>query len=350
MAAIVPDEYYERYRQLSHDELYRMLRAGSPGQIETAAGAWKSISDTAARLAASLRRDLDLLAMSWTGPAGRAFIHRLGQMASYAQRLADEANAIRTGLSVMSAALAEAQRQAEQPDRPIPAERAAFEGVVTGVLGHQMTPEAAEQARARIVQLVANLAAEYGVVNHGTWPVAIPPAPEALGGVLGAAGRTADLAGTRLSAVADPRHDAGTELLGSGALHGGAAGIDRISIGGGGPVADSTPVTRLGGAGVVTGLTGTPASRESSGPAIGSGGAGRDDGRTAGGAFAAQPAPPMLGTATAGRPDGAHYPGTTTGGLGSDQRSGSEEQLDWYTNDQIAWTEKTDDTPPAVLG
>jgi WXG100 family type VII secretion target len=347
-AVIVSDEYYERYRHLSHDELYRMLRAGSPGRIDAVAATWKSISDTAAKLAANLRRDLDSLALSWTGPAGRAFVDRFGQVASYAQRLADESNAIRTGLSVMSAALAEAQRQAEQPDRVVPFERA-FAGVVNSTLGHEMTVEAAEQARARIVQLVADLAAEYGVVDHGTWPAAIPPAPDGpAGGVPDPAASPSPLTGTGLTAaVTDPPHSAGTVLLGleSGPLHGGAPAIDRIAIGGGTVMEGGTPVSRLGGAGTVTsGLTGVPMAGGSSGSVIGPGG-GRDDGRVGGGPFAPQQPAPMLGQAVAGRPIGAH-PGA---GAGPDPQS-QDGQFDWYANDQIAWTEKTDDAPPAVLG
>src|SRR5262245_24172552 len=188
-----------------------MLRAGSPAQVEALTRVWKSIEDTASAVAGGLLADLERLSASWTGSASREFERRVGSVTGYAEKLRDEASAIRTGLSVMSAALRETQRLAEHPDEVVPA--LAFDGLLGGVLGTEsaglvgtaMLQEERDKARERMVRLVSGLAAQYGVVDHGTWPAEVTPAPADLPNALGSA-----LAG------AGPVTQSGTELLGSG--------------------------------------------------------------------------------------------------------------------------------------
>ena len=109
------DEYMDRYGRIAHAELDRQLGAGSPAGVDAVADAWRSVEDTVGTLAANLRRGLATLRASWSGAGSDEYQRRVGLIATLADGLAKEAHAVRTGLSLMSAQLAEAQRSAE-PD------------------------------------------------------------------------------------------------------------------------------------------------------------------------------------------------------------------------------------------
>ena len=189
----MPDDILARYEHLSHRELYTMLMHGSTDQIDSLVATWKTMETTVSALAASLRADLDRLRLGWDSPAGREFDRRVGLIAEFAQTLAEEFCAIHTGLSVMSAALADAKSKAEHPDQPphpdpLPQNLHGVgtllhllgnvvEGVIGSQLGHELDPAEKEKARNRMVQVVCTLAAEYRVVDYGTWPPRVPPPP-----------------------------------------------------------------------------------------------------------------------------------------------------------------------------
>src|SRR5262245_38966035 len=177
VTAAMPDEYYERYRRLSHEQLFRELMAGSPAQVERVAGAWRAAGEAVGALAAELRADLTRLASTWSGLGSQEYTYRLGLVVAYAQKLAEEATAMRTGLGVMSGALTETQRLAEpdRPEPPVDATVAAFGGFAA--LGRTMAADEKAKAHERVAVLVARLAAEYGVADHRSWPTTMPVEP-----------------------------------------------------------------------------------------------------------------------------------------------------------------------------
>jgi uncharacterized protein YukE len=198
----MPDEFYERYRQKTHEELAAMLAAGQPNQVQQLVTVWKSIEITIGGLGASLRGDLDRLLRGWESASGREFDSRVGLIATYAQQLAEELTSIHTGLSSMGGALAEAKAKAELPDaKPKPAGNSAATtgalagallgpagmlvgGVIGGALGHEADATEQRKAHERMVVLVSELAAQYRVIDYTTWPNSVPPPPRGMPGVV----------------------------------------------------------------------------------------------------------------------------------------------------------------------
>jgi hypothetical protein len=190
----MPDDLYQQYGHYSHRELYDMLMAGNPDQIQGMVTTWKSMETTITELAAGLRADLARLLEGWDSPAGREFDRRVGHIASFAQSLGEEFAAIQSGLNAMSLALHYAMRHAEPPDAYEPSQgggddqghlsaRAATiaffspaMGVVGGFLGHEVDVVEKERAHNRIIQLVCTLASDYRVIDYGTWPPKVPAA------------------------------------------------------------------------------------------------------------------------------------------------------------------------------
>jgi hypothetical protein len=189
----MPDEFYERYRQSSHEELFGMLGAGSPQQVEELLTGWRSLETTVSALSASLRSDLDRLKETWDGLAGREFDSRVGLIAGYAQTMAAEYGAMHIGLLAMASALAQALGQAEPPDATDTTSGAASTGmtvgsvlgplgsavggVIGGYMGHTKDEHAKEAAKERMVLLTAGLAAEYRVAEYHVWPATVPVPP-----------------------------------------------------------------------------------------------------------------------------------------------------------------------------
>jgi len=167
------DEYMDRYGRIAHAELDRQLGAGSPAGVDAVADAWRSVEDTVGTLAANLRRGLATLGASWSGAGSEEYQRRVGLIATLADGLAKEAHAVRTGLSLMSAQLAEAQRSAE-PD-PGPATDWAFDGVLGPALGRTVTAAQRSAAQQKMAKLVSQTALAYQLADHRHWPKTLPP-------------------------------------------------------------------------------------------------------------------------------------------------------------------------------
>ena len=260
----MPDEHYQRYRRYSHDQLYQQLHQGSPAVLARQADAWRRAGETAATLGSQLRRDLGQLATRWTGLGSDEFESRIGLIATYAQELADEAASIGVGTEAMSRALAEAQRQAEpNPAAPEAAGsdpatlRATLlsaatswstpEAVLGSALGHVPSSEQQSAAYERMVTLVAELAALYGLVDQANWPAAIPNAPAGMPGTVSAVtDQAAALAGGLAGAGVS-----GLSMQGSiGQLPGGTGlAFATGAVQGGGPIGGTAPPAVLSGAG-----------------------------------------------------------------------------------------------------
>ena len=170
------DEYLERYGRLTHDELHRQLLAGSPAGVDAVADAWHTVEDNVGLLAANLRSGLTTLLASWSGVGSEEYQRRLGLIATLADGLAQEALAVRTGLGLMSAHLAEAQSRAE-PDAGGPAEWA-FDGVLGPALGRTLTTAQRSAAQQRMAQVVAGAALAYRLADHRHWPRTLPLAAD----------------------------------------------------------------------------------------------------------------------------------------------------------------------------
>jgi uncharacterized protein YukE len=190
----MPDEFYERYRHVSHEELYTRLGAGSPEQVEELLTGWRSMETTISALSATLRSDLTRLREGWEGLAGQEFDSRVGLISTYSQTLAAEYGAMHIGLLAMGSALAQALGQSEPPDTTPPtATGSANTGmaagsvlgpvgtivgaVIGGVMGHTKDEHAKEAAKERMTLLAAGLAAEYRVAEFHIWPATVPLPP-----------------------------------------------------------------------------------------------------------------------------------------------------------------------------
>jgi hypothetical protein len=254
----MPDDYYQRYNRFTHDQLYRLLQQGSPATVARQADAWRQAGQTAATLASHLRRDLIRMSAQWTGLGSDEFDIRITMVVNFARKLADEAASIGVGTEALSRALAEAQRHADpNPAGPVAGSDPATlrialrnaasgwtpEAVLGTDLGHVPVPAEQSAAHERMVTLVAELAALYGVVDQANWPRVIPDAPAGMPGTGTAVAdpvvvdATAGLAG---AGAAGP-------MLGSGGLAGGL-NVPTGSIPGGGPVAPG-PAAMLAGGG-----------------------------------------------------------------------------------------------------
>jgi hypothetical protein len=162
------DDYLERYRQVEHAELFRQLNAGAPARVDAVTDAWRTVEDTMTVLATSLRRDLSALSPAWSGSGSREYQHRLGLIAALGERLAEAAQSARTGLSLMSAQLAQAQQQAE-PDPGAPTEWA-LDGVLGPSLGRTVTAAQRASAHEQLARQVAQLALGYALAERQHWP------------------------------------------------------------------------------------------------------------------------------------------------------------------------------------
>jgi uncharacterized protein YukE len=322
MVKHMADEYYERYKHLSHQELYRMLRAGSVRQVLEVADAWGTIADTLGALDAALTQDLHRLGRSWTGHASHEFAARLTVVANYARTLAAEASAFRKGLTAMAGALGDAQRRAESPELAA-GETGALSGVLGADLGWALSPAEAKQAKERMVWLVAKLAAEYAVVAHTAWPAELPRPPVLLPGaeVLTSRGKTRPKV---------PPVVAGTVL--SGAVV--AAAAVEVSAGA------AIPARMLAGSASLQ----SEQLRATASPA-GNAAEAMENSRTSGTTPAAASAQAMpmapVGLAGAGASPGAPM-------LGGQPASLAHQA--WQSADNVDWSDQEGDAPPSVLG
>lgn len=317
------DELYERYRHLSHADLYRQLRAGSPTQLDEMATGWRRAEDALRALTASLRQDLTALQVAWTGAGSQEYQHRLRLVASWAEALLAEAVAIRTGLSLMSNLLADAQRRAE-PDQADLGEWT-FDGVLGPALGHTATATEQSRSHERLARLVAELAAGYAVADHQTWPAALPDVPLGLPGAE-VAGLT--IAGTQL-AGAVVEHIAPAGPVSAAPPHLIAPPAAPIAS----PAAPVTAASMLAGTGSVLAAA--------SSHLVGGNAPHRVTAESAP-AAASAPIPPMAG---AGMMGGAPPPTTVAG-----YHRPFDDATSWSAGEHALWGDDSDEAPPAVLG
>ncbi|MEN3608746.1 hypothetical protein AAH979_04290 [Plantactinospora sp. ZYX-F-223] len=335
------DEYHERYRQQTHEELYRLLMAGLPAQVDSIADTWHTVEGTVGSIATGLHEDLTRMLPTWTGPGSREFQYRLGLIISFAGKLAEEAAAMRSGLTVMSGSLAEAQRQAEA-DRPELAQ-ARYDGFAP-VLGHTLSEEERAKARERVSAQVARLAAEYAVTDHRSWPATIPVEPSDLpvvGGLVGDLDLPAAITIPEPPPLA-PEPPATTGLAGAGAF-GDATGMGALAAAPPSAPSPAQPTSSLSGAGpALAGLGNHLISRAAG--VEGRPGSGGASPAAATSAAAGAGAVPMMGAAgaggLAGRPaDG--YPIT-------DPRLAGDGTA-WSADGTLDWSDEAD-APPSILG
>jgi hypothetical protein len=400
MVAFMADEYYERYKHLSHQELYRMLQAGSSPQVDTISDTWASVGDTVSALAATLQNDLKRLLPDWTSQGSREFHYRVELIVRYAQTLADEASAMRTGLTIMASSLRETQRRAESPSDSAFSVGDLINGVVGASLGRTVPAVERAQAHERMVRLVAKLAADYGVAEHGRWPDMTPQAPIDLpASAIG----TGLASGTGLVAV-QPRHrdrdhghhrdhghrdhrdhrdhghgqrsssghlhhgTLGSAVIGGGSgwsqysrpvhLAGHAIGVDMSagahsasggSIGSGGS-GGSGGSSGSGGSGSGSGGSGSggsgPGAAGSSGASTATGASG---GTMAGGGGAGAPMPmaPLGGGVAPAAAAGGAAPG---GGAAIGGGGVTAAERAWHAPDPVDWADPDDEASPSVLG
>lgn len=316
----MPDEYAQRYGKLTQQDLYTQLMAGSPTHVSAVAAAWTTVSDTIGALVTSLNTDLTTLGAGWHGPAATEFQRQIGLISSYAQKLVDEGAAISNGLTVMATTLQQQQQLAEAPQPPLPEPYAAFvatDPVLGTAAGYQQTADAQAAAQQRMSQVVAQLASDYAVTDHGSWPAQIPPPPPQLPGTVPP---VTALAGAGPLAAATPVH--------SSLPVGGGGHVTNPSTAG--PAAE--PPATLGGATQASGAsTRSVANSASTVPASGTplttgpvGGAGAG-------------AMPMAGVTVPPRPLDPDY------GTPADDGSG------WSKAEEMVW-HSPGEAPPSTLG
>lgn len=193
------DEILQRYENASHQELYEQLMAGDPEQIEGLAALWRTVHDTAAGLADTLRRDLAQLVPVWDSAAGREYERRVAAVVTFTETLAGEFDDLRSGLTTMAEALRDAQREAESPeetddhDKLISSAGAGalagarfgvpgvvVGGVIGGITGYNQDEQEKEAARQRMIQLVVQLSAEYRMTEQTNLTMELTGPPEEL--------------------------------------------------------------------------------------------------------------------------------------------------------------------------
>jgi hypothetical protein len=355
MVKPMADEFYEKYQHLSHQELYRMLRAGSVTQVDGVADTWASIASTLGGLADSLRQDMDRLLGGLDGSTSQEVIEGISALARRAKTLAEEATSVRTGLTAMSQALAAAQRQAEEPQQVPDVTTQAVGSVLGAEVGHVPTADELARARERMVWLVARLAAQYGLAEHGNWPAATTLPSSIVGGALAVLqghghddGRHSRRHGTRLEGVTDvvrhvvqPSHHSSpvhnvlagqpggltqTSAEAAGVLRGAVGGsrAPSVHIVGGGAPAVPLPAADAPGAPAAAAAGAAPP------PPLGLGGGG------------VAPSGGVLG--------GAATPGVGAPGGGPAAGGGLAPEVTWQAAEGVEWMDPDDAAPPVIGG
>jgi len=338
------DEYYERYKNVEHSQLYRELTEGSPASVDALADVWHTTSQAIQATAADLRADLANLQTSWSGQTSDEFQYRIGLVATFAETVAAEALNMYTGLSAMSGALTTAQANG----RPAPVATVdwAHDAVLAQVLGHTVTEAEVTQSQDDLATVVAQLAVSYGLAENTQWSAPRPdPSPDLPGqalavdvGVETPPAATTTATGT-LAAVPDVVTGTATQLAGT--VSGAAPAPDRsalslaplMSPGSGQAMLPSTApaaaVTMLQGAGsdAASGHTGFGAATSAAGTATGS---------------SASLPPPVMGTGGGGAPGSAVGPGVISRPL-------RDEETAWAASEDDGWAHPAE-SPPPVLG
>ncbi|MDG4807465.1 WXG100 family type VII secretion target [Micromonospora sp. WMMD1120] len=188
-------EYTQRYQGNSHQELYDALMAGKPEQIEGVAAQWAELKGILDGLSRELNGDLEKLANTWTGSAGREFHRRLGFIVAHSDALGEGMAGIKQGLTMMADHLRSAHKQAESPEETDDNDQligGAIKGAATfgltgaivgGIAGHQQDKAEQEKAHQRMVNLVADLANSYQISAYDRVVDPPPPDPDTPNGV-----------------------------------------------------------------------------------------------------------------------------------------------------------------------
>ncbi|GGM05745.1 WXG100 family type VII secretion target [Dactylosporangium sucinum] len=390
------NEYTPHYAGKSHQQLWNELMAGDPKQVDGVSAEWSKLESDTRHIAGEI--DKDLAKLDWKGDAGREYQYRLGLVSGYSTKLADDHATVRSALDGMSVSLRTAQENADDPEDTD--DNASMVGgvvigglsggltgaVVGGFLGHQRDEQQKKEAHARMVQLMSNLAADYGVQDSS---VTIPTAPptELPGGDVGAdadpkkgprGSSPHTVPGTHKPGT-DQTHDTGTFVpvstvgpTGTGEdppgtqLTGADTGIIGAGVIAAGGALTGQLVTLTGGTGPGLGPTTALAGGVPAGGLLGGTGGGGGTGVTG-----ARPGSETSLQSNAGR-SGAVAPGaergpaaTRGGGLfgnngqrgagGPMARTGSGEDEDeerydtWLTEDDMVWSDD-ENAPPPVLG
>jgi uncharacterized protein YukE len=392
------DDYVARYQGLSHQQLYDMLMAGRPQEVDTLAASWASVRDSVNGLAGALEADLTSLSHAWEGPAFDEFHRRVSSVSTFATTLGGEFDAVRSGLTLLSGPLREAQQQAESPAATDDhdglvggaAKGAAAGsllgpvgtiggGIVGGIFGHSQDEAEKERAHQRMISLVAGLAVNYDLTSVTEWTPPPPPPsglPEgisslgaAAGGAIGgitphatsSAGVDTYQAGTPAGATTSPGQaphsgDGSTSLLSGGDVVGadgfGAGGSGGSGLTGAGSGASSGSLI-AGAAGLAgTGLAASLGGSGRAGAGIGSGGTGLASGGRAPGTVASDG---VLGREGADRAATASTRSTTgrtsaaaAGSSGRGEDDEPDERTTWLTEDDMDWG--GGDAAPPVFG
>ncbi|MDG4821988.1 hypothetical protein O7635_08990 [Asanoa sp. WMMD1127] len=365
-----------RYAGMSHRELYDQLMAGNPCVVENTVAAWKSAERQADTLAGAIDRDLERVRAGWEGAAGTEFNERVGKISTYSRQLSGDFLATHSGLSQMSAALADAQAKAETPEEHDDNDKmwsgaasgaakgailgpagAAGGALIGGIFGHNQDEEEKERARERMAALVAGVATQYEVADRSDWrPVTAPPPglPEgdpnrrttpaggprvgapAIDPGTGVAGTApTGSVGTPGHVAADPGLTGGPATTGAGTTDAGTQVGSQLTGSGDGAIAAGAAT--VGAAGALTGLVGAPGGPGGTGTGLTAGSlppggvlgqtgkpgatpGGSGTSASAGGKGANAPKPTTAGGQSAAGPRGAG--GRTTGVGGTQSASG----------------------------
>jgi hypothetical protein len=181
------DEFYERYRPYRPRDLQRMLNAADIDGIGKAAGAWYNTSNVLYTIADDLTAGLLQLRQNWTGVAADAFQKLMFALVARIRSMADEATAMQTGLSMMSASVGVA-KDLLSGGVVLPSALGVLGGLVDAQLGY-VSGQPTDTAR-----VIADLALDYAMIERKVWygplptrtpdpPPAVPAAdPSALAG------------------------------------------------------------------------------------------------------------------------------------------------------------------------
>jgi uncharacterized protein YukE len=323
------DEYFQRYVAVEHAQLYRELMAGAPAQVDSLVDTWHTAAETLRATAANLRTDLATLRDSWAGESSNAFQSRAALVAAWAEELADEAVAMQTGMSAMSAALTHAQGHGgPAPDRTTAWDH---DGVLGPLLGHTVTEAELVQSQEQLARVVAELAVAYEMTDHSQWSTPWPAASPDLPG-------TAVASDVALGADPAPA-PTGTELAGTVGSAASALAPSHLIV----PSAPATtvsaplPVAAVANVNTLQGAGTSLASAGNAGLHTDQAGVSADPGS----ATSATLPPPVMG-------GGGFAPAS-----GSDPGVISRPMYDetsWSGGEDDAWRQGTDTAPPPVLG
>ncbi|MFG2047475.1 WXG100 family type VII secretion target [Micromonospora sp. NPDC048935] len=406
-------EYTQRYQGSSHQQLYDGVMAGKPEQIEGVAAQWAELKGVLDGLGRELSGDLEKLANTWTGSAGREFHRRLSLIVAHSDALGEGMAGIKQGLTMMAEHLRTAHKQAESPEETDDNDKAisgTIKGAVTfglpgamvmGIVGHQQDKQEQEKAHQRMVNLVAELASGYEISAYDR--VVDPPLPDpdtpnrintepttpqsvsAIAGASAGPGSSNVTAHTGDATISKLERAAPPPGVGDGSGTGGRPAVATGPLGavsdydsrgtvlaGADPLAGGALLTGGAAAGLA-GLAGSatvPATSASVGPGLLYGATG---GAPAGGvlrtaalagssstpATSARPpggAPPAearsangIGRSIDGQRGGGRNGSGVLGGRGRPENDDSDERLTWLTEDEMVWGDGANAAPP-VLG